>query len=147
MGVAECLGDFLGLREDLVELCADAGLGRTGDLGQLVHEHGGLAGERRHIGLDMAEQGGDHALVLGEQNQQQVLGSNLRIALLTGECLSVGDGLSGLDGEPVEFHGVSNICGVDAPAVRASGAPVYAPNIDPGTPPGSSAADACAQTG
>ena len=62
-------------------------------------------------------------MILSEQDEEEVLWANLRIALLASERLCVCDGLAGFYGEAVVSHGAPR-CGQRVRTLRARGAGV-----------------------
>src|SRR5207248_10068922 len=71
-------------------------------LPQLVVE--ALLDEAR-LGADALEQGRDQPVLLLEQGSEEVLGEDLLVIALAGDRLGLLQGLLGLDGKLVEFHG------------------------------------------
>ena len=104
----------------LVAELAHLDLGRADDAEQLGGGRGllggGERGERVDGGVDLDAQGGpgdpelaqdagDHGVVLAEQDREQVLGRGLRVLARGGQGNGGLDGLLGLDGEAVGVQG------------------------------------------
>ena len=95
----------LGVAQDADELARRAGgLAAGADRRQPVERGVGLRAHRGGVDAELGEHGRDDAAVLLEQHDEQVLGRDLRVARALGEGPRGGDGLLGLDREPVSLH-------------------------------------------
>ena len=121
--VSQGLRNIIRLREYSLKLTRDTGLCATRNVGEIIDQLGCLSAQGRDICLDVLEQGCDNPMVLSEQDEEEMLRANLRIALLASERLCVCDGLAGFYGEAVVSHGAPR-CGQRVRTLRARGAGV-----------------------
>jgi hypothetical protein len=101
--VAELLHFAQRLAESAVELRVEGELGplHGRPLAQAALD---LLGQGARLDAELLEQGGDDALVLLHEGEQQVQGLETRVLPRAGQLLGGLDGLLGLDGELLELH-------------------------------------------
>ena len=78
--------------------------GLAADRGQGVERGVGLGADGAGVGAELLQDGDDDARVLLEQDGEQVLGRELRVAAALGELLRGLEGLLGFDREAVCLH-------------------------------------------
>ena len=104
----------LGGAQDGDELARDGRLGRGAlDRRQLVERGVDVAADRLRARAELVEDGHDDAVLLLEQDGEQVLGVGLGVVARRSERRGGLERLAGLGGEAVKLHGVQNLSRLD----------------------------------